>query len=437
MAALPIDHEAGDALAALSLPVEATPGGLSRRRFLAGLAATGALGRVGSVPAVAAARERPTTGPATAGGADTRLVVFLLGGGNDGLSAVQPVGPSPLDHLRPGLLSHPASLLPLGDGFGLHPSLGFLHGLWQLGWLSLVGGVGASGDLSHFGSMLDWMTAGPTASGGRLAGTGWVGRWLDEVDDRAEVPLRAVSMTSDVPLLLTGRTTAGVGLPATAGGLVGSDRSNPVVADLYDLIDRFDGLDHRAGPSMALAGSTASLATRLATTVGPLYQPPVAGSTHLSQAVMAARLLNDGELGCRVVLCTFGGFDHHVNLEPVQAGSLAEVDAAAAAFFAALAPDVADRTALLVLSEFGRRPAANGGAGADHGTASYAFLAGAAVRGGLVGEHVDVARLDIDGNPPTTLSHLDLVGSVLDGWLGGDAAQLLGTRTEDLRLFRG
>jgi uncharacterized protein (DUF1501 family) len=137
------------------------------------------------------------------------------------------------------------------------------------------------------------------------------------------------------------------------------------------------------------------------------------------------------------VLCTFGGFDHHVNLEPAQAGSLAEVDAAAAAFFAALAPDVADRTALLVVSEFGRRPAANGGAGADHGTASYAFLAGAAVQGGLVGEHVDVTRLDIDGNPPTTLSHLDLVGSVLDGWLGGDAAQLLGTRTEDLRLFRG
>ena len=216
---------------------------------------------------------------------------------------------------------------------------------------------------------------------------------------------------------------------------MGADRSNPIVADLYGMVDAFDLLDYGQHPGLDLAARTASRATRLAARLEATFQPPVLGDTTLSQATMAARLLNDAEHGCRVALCSFGSFDHHVDLLGDQARSLAQVDDAARALFATLDPGVADRTVLLIHSEFGRRPRANGGGGTDHGTASYSFVVGPSVRGGLIGSHVALAGLDANGNPPVTLRHVDLIGSVLGGWLGADPAELLGTSTHDLGLF--
>jgi len=48
-----------------------------------------------------------------------------------------------------------------------------------------------------------------------------------------------------------------------------------------------------------------------------------------------------------------------------------------------------DRVLTMTFSEFGRRPAENGGAGTDHGTAAPLFVMGSQVKGGLLGETFD------------------------------------------------
>jgi uncharacterized protein (DUF1501 family) len=80
------------------------------------------------------------------------------------------------------------------------------------------------------------------------------------------------------------------------------------------------------------------------------------------------------------------GWDTHAN-QGTDAGQLAQnfglLDQGLAALKTELAGAWAD-TVVVVMTEFGRTVAPNGNRGADHGTASAAFLIGGAVRGGRV-----------------------------------------------------
>jgi uncharacterized protein (DUF1501 family) len=211
-----------------------------------------------------------------------------------------------------------------------------------------------------------------------------------------------------------------------------------VVEDLYESVEVLGDIAPVGTSAHGFAARLAATSVRLATRLGPLYAPPVNSGHYLvDQATVAARLLNDPSLGCQVVHCSFGSFDHHVNLAAPQASGLGELDQAVGALFATLLPDVAARTVLLVHSEFGRRTWANANAGADHGTASYAFVVGPGVDGGRVyGNHLAVDRFDANGSPPITVRHLDLLGTVMGDWMGADPSSLFGTTTTSLRLFR-
>jgi len=419
---LPFDHDAEAALAALSVPTEATPGGFSRRRFLAGLGAAGVLGTLAGPAALRRASARAAAG-------DRNLVVFYLGGGNDGFATVMPTSTSVLDTLRPSLLVPKAKLLDIGGGYGLHPSLPGLHARHQAGQVALVGGVGTYGSLSHFEANGDWMTGGQRPAD---AGTGWVGRWLDGLGAGADNPLRATSFTGQVPRLLVGHQSGGAGLGTTGGSLLGASRKTAVERGLYELVESW-GAAADPATGAGHAADVAGTASSLAAGIGPIYSSPVP-TGFADQATLAARLLNDPGYGCRSVFCAFGGFDHHADLVNQQAARLTQLDAAITAFFNTLAADVAARTAVLVYSEFGRRAAVNGSAGTDHGTASYSFLLGPTVAGGLYGEHLDATDLDSHGNPVATVRHLDLIGTVLR-WLGADADGIVGTSTTDLGCF--
>lgn len=418
------DHTPEQALAALSVPTERTPGGMSRRRFLAGLGAAGVAGLLGG----------PLLGTRRAGAqaaTDRNLFVLYMNGGTDGFATVMPRGDSVLRTLRPSLLLDPAQLLDLGDGFGLHPSLRSLHGRFGAGQVALVGGVGASGSLSHFASAADWMAGTPNPNDASAGTTGWVGRWLDTLGPGDDVPLRATSLTGRVPRMLVGHQSGGIGIPAGGGSLFGASRGSALESGLFSMIEGWGsgatgttGRDHAA----TVGGTAASLATQVGTVLNPTPKGAAASG------VLAARLFNDPGLGCRTVFAATASFDHHADLVAGHAARLADVDAIIDGLFASLTPDAASRTVALVFSEFGRRARVNGTAGTDHGTAGYAFLVGPPVQGGVHGDHLDPTRLDGNGNPYATVRHLDLIGTVLR-WLGTDADHVVGTATQDLRLF--
>jgi uncharacterized protein (DUF1501 family) len=90
-------------------------------------------------------------------------------------------------------------------------------------------------------------------------------------------------------------------------------------------------------------------------------------------------------------------------------------------------------TLILSFSEFGRRITENGSRGTDHGAASVMFAMGGLVRGGIYGT---AASLDPSpANPTLENGGGDVTfendfraayATVIDNWLGGDSASILG-----------
>jgi uncharacterized protein (DUF1501 family) len=128
-----------------------------------------------------------------------------------------------------------------------------------------------------------------------------------------------------------------------------------------------------------------------------------------------------------VALSAPGEYDTHSN----QAGELAQglqlTSDSLLAFQRDLeARGLADRVLVHVWSEFGRRAQENGDAGTDHGAAGVGFLIGTRAKGQMVGEFPGLkSGLDEDGNVTATADFRSVYASLLEQWLGLDAARVL------------
>ena len=79
-----------------------------------------------------------------------------------------------------------------------------------------------------------------------------------------------------------------------------------------------------------------------------------------------------------------------------------------------------------VWSEFGRRAAENASAGTDHGAAGCAFVMGKHSAGTMIGEWQGLAAgLDPLGNLKETADFRTLYCSLLEQWLGHEAAPII------------
>src|SRR6202011_5270389 len=119
---------------------------------------------------------------------------------------------------------------------------------FDAGQLAIVQGVGyPNPNLSHFASMSIW----ETASINRGIGDGWLGRYLNYLDQVGESPnhtLEGVSAGSLVPPELRSKT------PVTALQSVKSFRLQPVtehgtVVDVQNPLMQFYGSFHKSGPA--------------------------------------------------------------------------------------------------------------------------------------------------------------------------------------------
>ena len=155
-----------------------------------------------------------------------RLVLVTLYGGNDGLNTVIPYQDPAYAVARGPLAIAPSAVLPIGEGFGLHPGMPGFKTLWDERQLAVVHGVGfADPDYSHFQSMDIWQSGVP----GTPVTTGWLGRWLDGTRSS---PLRALALGPTVPQLLTGSRVQGAAIPVGPLVLPGSDREQTLFAAL-------------------------------------------------------------------------------------------------------------------------------------------------------------------------------------------------------------
>ena len=79
-----------------------------------------------------------------------------------------------------------------------------------------------------------------------------------------------------------------------------------------------------------------------------------------------------------------------------------------------------------VWSEFGRRAGENGSSGTDHGAAGIGFLIGSQAKGRMIGEFPGLkSGLDGNGNVTATADFRAVYSSLLEQWLGVEAASVI------------
>jgi uncharacterized protein (DUF1501 family) len=414
-----------DAFLALSAP-EHGSGVCTRRQVLqAAGAGLGGLVLAGILPGALAHAAAEGAAAEAAGPSEPILVVVTLNGGNDGLNTVVPVGNGTYRDRRGALALADSAVRPLASGWGLHPSLGFLASEWQAGRLAVVDGVGyPSPDFSHFSSMATWMQGWGGAA--PVTPSGWLGRHLDQLDGGL---FRGVVVGGSVPLSFQGRNRR-----ATAVGSRGNEfgaQTSSAHQRVYDAVREMAATPTGRGTwADALARVDVELLD-VARTVRPAYQPDLPGDRVARDFVFGARVLNAG-LGVRVLGIAFGDFDTHAGQADQHAMRLRQLDDGLRAFFATLAPAVSARTAVVVVSEFGRTLRANNSAGTDHGSASTAFVLGAAVNGGRYGTPASLTALDRHGHLVAPVDFRSLYAAIASGWLGADDTALLGRRYDGL-----
>ena len=371
------------------------------------------------------------------------LVVIQLDGGNDGLNTVVPHLDDAYNRNRPTLRLNGTQLKRIDDRVGLHPALDDFARLSEKGRLAIVQSVGyPNPNRSHSESMAIWNTAQLDPG---LQTPGWLSRAVE-----SSKPIQA---RSDAPALQ-------VGDEALSQALRGSSQPIPCLARPEQFQRRLGPLDHSTGRQQRDALNRVVQGSEMSD--NPLLQF-VARSTILSY-VSSARLeevlhnesgatgypsnyelarrlkliaqLIRAEVSTPIYYVQTGSFDTHANQLDTHAALLRQLGRSLGAFLADLERNgLADRVAVLVFSEFGRRLHENASEGTDHGTAAPVFLLGHPVSGGLHGPYPDLDHLE-DGDPKHAIDFRRVYASVLEHWLKISANPILGGSFETLPLFK-
>ena len=299
--------------------------------------------------------------------ADTnkRLVVILLRGAMDGLSAVPAIGDPGFETARGGLAM--AGTLKLDSMFALHPNMGGMKGLYDAGELIVVHAAATPyRDRSHFDGQ-NLLENGSEQPYG--LDTGWLNRALTQIPGSGG-PL-GVALNSHMPLMMRGPAPVTSWAPSLLPPPDG------------DTVQRLAMLYGETDPVLAKNFANAQGANSIA--AGSGGGDGAGARAFIGLMTAAAKFLTapDGE---RIAMVEIGGWDTHVNqvgaFSPLST-NLRTLDAGLSALKTALGPAWKD-TAIVIASEFGRTDAMNGTQGTDHGTAGAVFVAGGAIKGGRV-----------------------------------------------------
>jgi uncharacterized protein (DUF1501 family) len=123
---------------------------------------------------------------------------------------------------------------------------------------------------------------------------------------------------------------------------------------------------------------------------------------------------------------SLGGFDTHANEANAQAALLGVVSSSIYRFMSQLKSTTrSNDVTVLIYSEFGRRVAANGSDGTDHGTSGPMFVIGNSVKGGFYGDQPSLKSL-INGDLAVTTDFRDVYASLLEGVLKSPVEPSLG-----------
>ncbi len=405
---------------------------MQRRTFLRTVAASSALAGVGGSSALMRAVAAPDTGLgwlATPINPHQRiLVVVRLFGGNDGLNTLVPIHDDEYYRFRRDTalvdISIPAEQtipIPSQSHVRFHPAMRGLARLYEEGKMAVVQGVGYPNmDLSHFRGTNIWLSASDSDV---FRMDGWMGRFLEQRLEAGTLELNAPFAIEIGPQL--GRAFTGLRLPM---GFAFNERSfipdeaGPVdptsaAADLEELLTTFRsrGENHIRSITRALSTTT------------PDAREYYIDGGNMAPALQTIAQCIRGGLPTPMYIVHTGQFDTHHYQLPIHHQQLDELSTNIHAFQRELErARLDDRVTILIMSEFGRRPATNN-SGTDHGTAGPVFLVGRSVNPGLHGVTPSVSDLDNDGNLHWHVDFRSVYASILEQWFASTPETYLPT----------
>lgn len=375
---------------------------------------------------------------ARAQGARSRsLVVIYLGGGNDALNTLVSYRDSDYYRRRPTIAVPAGEVLQVGTDaggrtLGLHPRLGGLWNVFNEGRLALVQRTGyPNSSRSHFEATDIWSTANPQSS----TGSGWLGRYLDTLPR----PVDALTWNTEgeTPHSLLSAQTGVPAIPNASTYSYASPNRGSVAAEERVAAQAMANNAATGRPHLALVNATSRAAIETLDRVGQAtsYTPTVAypnGSFGWALRTVAGAIVYG--IGSRVFWVQTGGFDTHSS-QGASGGAYGSLMGALGDGLGAFYSDVrnqglANDTAVIVFSEFGRRISENGSRGTDHGAAGLMMVLGGLVRGGLFGTAASLAP----GNPTLENNSGDVryetdfrsvYARLLDQWLGVNSVPIL------------
>jgi uncharacterized protein (DUF1501 family) len=312
-----------------------------------------------------------------------RVVILIeLKGGNDGLNTVVPWSDPQYYRLRPKVAVSRNKVIRLDERIGLHPSLRPWMDMFADGQIAIVQGVGYDNpNRSHFRSMDIWETGSDSRD---FRTDGWIHDAFKYGVPRGVLPVEGVVLDSDDAGPLAGERYLAMKNPkdiyqwALDAEEMHCDGGKAALKHIVDTqnqaIDAVRQIRGRLGRKTAIDGSF----------------PRNRWGKQLSYA---AQIIT-ADVPIRVIKLSLSGFDTHVAQPQKHARLLTQLAGGIESLRRVLqASGHWDSTLVLTYSEFGRRPAENGGGGTDHGTAAPHFVLGGSVRGGLYGEHPSLSDL--------------------------------------------
>lgn len=341
---------------------------IGRRGFLGGaMAGLGAVAASAALPKFAFA-DMPT---------DKRLILVILRGGMDGLAAVPAYGDRAYKSSRNGLALPESALLDLDGFFGLHSALAPLHQYWGRGELAVFHAMATPyRERSHFDAQ-NLLELGSNKPHGMQSG--WLNRTLGLYGDAGAHMGMAISQA--LPLVMHGEVAVGSWYPSGRSGP--SDEVMMRIARMYERDEIFHNALMEAVSVKDMVEDAGGDAMTGGSTRGGARGGLAAQQRLVKQAIETAGKMMVAADGPRIMSIEIGGWDTHAG-QGVDKGGLAnklgQLGAGLDALASALGP-VWHKTAICVVTEFGRTVAMNGSNGTDHGTAGAGFLLGGAVNG--------------------------------------------------------
>lgn len=288
-----------------------------------------------------------------------KIIWVLLRGALDSLHTIVPTADPEYSVLRPTLsTSFKAPLLPLEQGFALHPALVNMHNMYNANQLLPIVAVSSGYDRrSHFDGQ-DFLESGV---GEIDTDTGWLARAI-EVKSK-----RALAVARTTPISLRNSDQVNTWYPTQL-----ANTEDEIYLSLAKLYKNDKGLSQNLSKGLELRNIIEQKSSKNQNRSGQFIE--------LTKS--CAKLMNsDQQIDCAML--ELGGWDTHNNQAIRLDKKLTELDLGLAELQLGLGEQWAN-TVVIVATEFGRTAKENGTKGTDHGTGSAMFLAGGAIAGGKV-----------------------------------------------------